>query len=69
MLGLYSRFQAETRLCFVMEYAGGVDLMLHMQRKQLSLRQGRCYASEALLTLLYFYTNRIVHHIVSDRLT
>jgi len=68
LLGLHSRFQTETRVCFVMEYVGGSDLVLHIQRKQFSLRQVRYYASEVLLTLQYFHANRIIRHIISDRL-
>ncbi|KAK2459676.1 hypothetical protein APHAL10511_008321 [Amanita phalloides] len=61
LLGLHSCFQTETRIYFVMEYVSGGDLMLHIQRKQFSLRQAKFYASEVLLALEYFHQNGIVY--------
>lgn len=61
LLGLHSCFQTETRIYFVMEYVSGGDLMLHIQRKQFSLRQAKFYAAEVLLALQYFHTNGIVY--------
>ncbi|KIY46572.1 hypothetical protein FISHEDRAFT_66415 [Fistulina hepatica ATCC 64428] len=61
LLGLHSCFQTETRVYFVMEYVSGGDLMLHIQRKQFSLRQAKFYATEVLLALEYFHANGIVY--------
>ena len=61
LLGLHSCFQTETRVYFVMEYVSGGDLMLHIQRKQFSLRQAKYYASEVLLALEYFHANGIIY--------
>ncbi|KAI0086582.1 hypothetical protein BDY19DRAFT_908252 [Irpex rosettiformis] len=61
LLGLHSCFQTETRVYFVMEYVSGGDLMLHIQRKQFSLRQAKFYASEVLLALQYFHANGIIY--------
>ncbi|KAF7297790.1 Protein kinase C [Mycena kentingensis (nom. inval.)] len=61
LLGLHSCFQTETRVYFVMEYISGGDLMLHIQRKQFSLRQAKFYASEVLLALEYFHKNGIIY--------
>lgn len=61
LLGLHSCFQTETRVYFVMEYVSGGDLMLHIQRKQFSLRQAKFYASEVLLALEYFHMNGIIY--------
>ncbi|KAJ7288491.1 protein kinase C1 [Mycena rebaudengoi] len=61
LLGLHSCFQTETRVYFVMEYVSGGDLMLHIQRKQFSLRQAKFYASEVLLALEYFHKNGIIY--------
>ena len=61
LLGLHSCFQTETRVYFVMEYVSGGDLMLHIQRKQFTLRQAKFYASEVLLALEYFHANGIVY--------
>jgi len=61
LLGLHSCFQTETRVYFVMEYISGGDLMLHIQRKQFSLRQAKFYAAEVLLALQYFHENGIIY--------
>ncbi|THH31172.1 hypothetical protein EUX98_g3004 [Antrodiella citrinella] len=61
LLGLHSCFQTETRVYFVMEYVSGGDLMLHIQRRQFSLRQAKFYAAEVLLALEYFHANGIVY--------
>lgn len=61
LLNLHSCFQTETRVYFVMEYVSGGDLMLHIQRKQFSLRQAKFYASEVLLALEYFHSNGIIY--------
>ncbi|KAE9407442.1 hypothetical protein BT96DRAFT_914736 [Gymnopus androsaceus JB14] len=61
LLGLHSCFQTETRVYFVMEYVSGGDLMLHIQRKQFSLRQAKFYASEVLLALEYFHAQGIIY--------
>lgn len=61
LLNLHSCFQTETRVYFVMEYVSGGDLMLHIQRKQFSLRQAKFYAAEVLLALEYFHANGIIY--------
>ena len=38
--------------------------MLHIQRKQFSLRQAKFYASEVLLALEYFHANGIIYRYV-----
>ena len=65
LLGLHSCFQTETRVYFVMEYVSGGDLMLHIQRKQFSLRQAKFYACEVLLALEYFHAQGIIYRCVS----
>lgn len=61
LLGLHSCFQTETRVYFVMEYISGGDLMLHIQRRQFTLRQAKFYACEVLLALQYFHTQGIIY--------
>ncbi|KAK8865995.1 hypothetical protein IAR55_001146 [Kwoniella newhampshirensis] len=61
LLGLHSCFQTETRVYFVMEYVSGGDLMLHIQKKQFTLRQAKFYACEVLLALQYFHTKGIIY--------
>jgi novel protein kinase C epsilon type len=67
LLGLHSCFQTETRVYFVMEYVSGGDLMLHIQRKQFSLRQAKFYASEVLLALEYFHANGIIYRCATSQ--
>ena len=61
LLGLHSCFQTETRVYFVMEYVSGGDLMLHIQKKQFTLRQAKFYACEVLLALQYFHFKGIIY--------
>jgi classical protein kinase C/novel protein kinase C epsilon type len=61
LLGLHSCFQTETRIYFVMEYVSGGDLMLHIQKKQFTLRQAKFYACEVLLALEYFHQMGIIY--------
>ena len=44
-----------------MEYVSGGDLMLHIQRKQFSLRQAKFYAAEVALALHYLHSNNIIY--------
>ncbi len=61
LLGLHSCFQTETRVYFVMEYVGGGDLMLHIQRQQFSRGRAKFYAAEVLLALEYFHKQGIIY--------
>ncbi|WWC86335.1 uncharacterized protein L201_001208 [Kwoniella dendrophila CBS 6074] len=61
LLNLHSCFQTETRVYFVMEYVSGGDLMLHIQKKQFTLRQAKFYACEVLLALQYFHSKGIIY--------
>lgn len=44
-----------------MEYISGGDLMLHIQKKQFTLRQAKFYACEVLLALQYFHAKGIIY--------
>jgi serine/threonine protein kinase len=61
LVNLYATMQTESRLCFVMEYVSGGDLMLHIQREQFSERRAKFYASEVLLALEFFHQQNIVY--------
>jgi serine/threonine protein kinase len=43
--------------------------MLHIQRKQFSLRQAKFYASEVLLALEYFHANGIIYRYAQPQCT
>lgn len=47
-----------------MEYISGGDLMLHIQKKQFTLRQAKFYACEVLLALQYFHSKGIIYRYV-----
>lgn len=42
LVALRACFQTGTSLCFVMEYAGGEDLLTRLQRRPFSLDETRC---------------------------
>ena len=44
-----------------MEYVGGGDLMLHIQRQQFNLHRAKFYAAEVLLALEYFHKHGIIY--------
>lgn len=61
LYNLYACFQTETRICFVIEYISGGDLMLHIQREPFDIKRTKFYAAEVCLALKYFHENGIVY--------
>lgn len=61
LLALYSCFQSQTRLYFVMEYVAGGDLVYHIQRQRFTLPQVKFYATEVLLALQFLHRNGIIY--------
>ncbi|KAK4691720.1 hypothetical protein P7C71_g5341, partial [Lecanoromycetidae sp. Uapishka_2] len=57
---LHATFQTETRLYYVMEYVGGGDLMLHIQRGQFGTKRSRFYAAEVCLVLKWLHEQGIL---------
>lgn len=59
---LYASFQTPDRLCFVMEFIIGGDLMHHIQKKKnFSETQSRYYCCEIILALVFLHTKGIVY--------
>lgn len=61
LVKLHSCFATEDRICFVMEYVSGGDLMLHIQRQLFSEARAKLYAAEVLLALEYLHKSNIVY--------
>lgn len=62
LLNLYSCFQTENRVYFVMDYVSGGDLMWHIQKEGV-FKSGRAqfYAAEVLLGIKHFHDNGVIY--------
>lgn len=61
LVNLYSCFQTTTHVCFVMEYACGGDLMLHIHNDIFSEQRSAFYAACVVLGLQYLHENKIIY--------
>jgi serine/threonine protein kinase len=61
LINLYSCFQTENRVYFVLEYISGGDLMWHIQKELFTPRRAQFYAAEVLLALKYFHDNGVIY--------
>ncbi|KAL5238840.1 hypothetical protein ACI65C_006250 [Semiaphis heraclei] len=62
LVSLHSCFQTASRLCFVMEFVRGGDLMYLMERKRkLPENHARFYVAEISLALNYLHTRGIIY--------
>lgn len=62
LVGLHSCFQTPSRLCFVIEFVSGGDLMFHMQRqRKLPEGHARFYSSEIILALNFLHERGIIY--------
>lgn len=61
LVNLYSCFQTSTHVCFVMEYACGGDLMLHIHNDIFTEPRATFYAACVVLGLQYLHDNKIIY--------
>lgn len=61
LVNLYSCYQTSTHVCFVMEYACGGDLMLHIHNDIFSEPRAIFYAACVVLGLQYLHDNKIIY--------
>ncbi|XP_059483391.1 serine/threonine-protein kinase N isoform X3 [Neocloeon triangulifer] len=61
LVNLFSCFQTENHVCFVMEYAAGGDLMMHIHADVFSETRAVFYAACVVLGLQYLHQSRIIY--------
>lgn len=64
LVNLFACFQTSQHVCFVMEYACGGDLMMHIHNEVFNEPRTIFYASCVLLGLEYLHKNKIVYRFV-----
>ena len=55
------RGETQTHVCFVMEYAAGGDLMMHIHADVFSEPRAVFYAACVVLGLQYLHENKIIY--------
>ncbi|XP_067826056.1 serine/threonine-protein kinase N2-like [Heptranchias perlo] len=61
LVNLFACFQTKDHVCFVMEYAPGGDLMMHIRSNVFSEPQARFYAACVILGLQFLHEKSIVY--------
>ncbi|XP_065162435.1 serine/threonine-protein kinase N isoform X2 [Atheta coriaria] len=61
LVNLFSCFQTEQHVCFVMEYAAGGDLMMHIHADVFTEPRAVFYASCVVLGLQFLHENKIIY--------
>ncbi|XP_011055999.1 PREDICTED: serine/threonine-protein kinase N isoform X2 [Acromyrmex echinatior] len=61
LVNLFACFQTEAHVCFVMEYAAGGDLMMHIHADVFGEPRAVFYSACVVLGLQYLHENRIIY--------
>jgi len=61
LVNLFSCFQTESHVCFVMEYAAGGDLMMHIHADVFDEPRAIFYAACVVLGLQFLHDNKIIY--------
>ncbi|XP_060535747.1 serine/threonine-protein kinase N isoform X4 [Cylas formicarius] len=61
LVNLFACFQTDAHVCFVMEYAAGGDLMMHIHADVFSEPRAVFYAACVVLGLQYLHENQIIY--------
>lgn len=61
LVNLFACFQTDAHVCFVMEYAAGGDLMMHIHADVFSEPRAVFYAACVVLGLQYLHENNIIY--------
>lgn len=61
LVNLFACFQTDAHVCFVMEYAAGGDLMMHIHSDVFSEPRAVFYAACVVLGLQYLHENNIIY--------
>uniref|UniRef100_A0A3B4XYL6 protein kinase C n=1 Tax=Seriola lalandi dorsalis TaxID=1841481 RepID=A0A3B4XYL6_SERLL len=68
LVNLFACFQTQEHVCFVMEYAAGGDLMMHIHADVFSEPRAVFYAACVVLGLQFLHDHKIVSKIILDNL-
>ena len=61
LVNMFACFQTKSHVCFVMEYAAGGDLMMHIHADVFSEPRAVFYTACVVLGLQYLHENKIIY--------
>ena len=67
LVNMFACFQTQAHVCFVMEYAAGGDLMMHIHADVFSEPRAVFYTACVVLGLQYLHENKIIYRSVKGR--